>query len=164
MKKVAFLLFTCCTLAAKAQLSPVITSWILNPDTNLAANRGYDNIPSNCIKVQYSTSDVYVSCFCIPGYSIGPWSNPNVAENQNFVYKITLNPQKNTGTHTAIGLGHIGVLKNGVSVFNANDAQFVNNVWSRNGYYFEFPSFDNCIGHPQQQGEYHHHVRVERIG
>ena len=158
MKKVAFLLFTCCALAAKAQLSPVITSWILNPDTNLAANRGYGNIPSNCIKVQYSTSDVYVSCFCIPGYSIGPWNNPNVAENQNFVYKITLNPQKNTGTHTAIGLGHIGVLKNGVSVFNANDAQFVNNVWSRNGYYFEFPSFDNCIGHPQQQGEYHHHV------
>jgi hypothetical protein len=158
MKKTlaGFLLF--CAIAGHAQLSPAITSWIQNPDTTLAANRGYGNIPSNCIKIQYSTTDVYVSCFCIPGYSIGPWNNPNVAENQNFCYKITLNPQKNTGAHTAIGLGHIGVLTNGVSIFNANDAQFVNNVWSRNGYYFEFPSFDNCIGHPQQQGEYHHHV------
>jgi hypothetical protein len=143
-------------LVAKAQLSPAITSWIQNPDT--ATNKGYGNIPSNCIKIQYSTTDVYVSCFCIPGYSIGPWNNPNVAENQNFVYKITLNPQKNSGTPTAIGLGHIGVLTNGVSIFNANDAQYENHVWSRNGYYFEYPSFDNCIGHAQQQGEYHHHV------
>jgi hypothetical protein len=143
-------------IAGKAQLSPTITSWIQNPDTN--TYRGYDNIPSNCIKIQYSTTDVYVSCFCIPGYNIGPWSNPNVAENQNFCYKITLNPQKNTGTPTAIGLGHIGVLTNGVSIFNANDAQYENHVWSRNGYYFEYPSFDNCIGHPQQNGEYHHHV------
>ena len=158
MRKLFVPILLCYSLFVQAQLNPAITSWIQNPDTSLPANRGYGNIPSNCIKVQYSSGDVYVSCFCIPGYSIGPWSNPNVAENQNFVYKITLNPQKNTGTPTPIGLGHIGVLTNGVSIFNANDAQFVNNVWSRNGYYFEFPSFDNCIGHPQQQGEYHHHV------
>jgi len=158
MRKTLILFLLCYALFAQAQLSPAITSWIQNPDTSLAANRGYGNIPSNCIKIQYSTTDVYVSCFCIPGYSIGPWNNPNVAENQNFVYKITLNPVKNTGTPTAIGLGHIGVLTNGVSIFNANDAQFLNHVWSRNGYFFEFPSFDNCIGHPQQQGEYHHHV------
>ena len=158
MKKILISLFLALTLFCQAQTNPAITSWIQNPDTFLAANRGYGNIPSNCIKIQYSTTDVYVSCFCIPGYSIGPWSNPNVAENQNFVYKITLTPQKNTGTPTAIGLGHIGVLSNGVSIFNANDAQFVNNVWSRNGYFFEYPSFDNCIGHAQQNGEYHHHV------
>ena len=159
MKKQTLVLFLILSLSSRAQLSPTITSWIQNPDTFLTANKGYNNIPSNCIKVQYSTTDVYVSCFCIPGYSVGPWNgNPNVAENQNFVYKFTLSPQKNTGTPTTIPLGHIGVLTNGVSIFNANDAQFVNTVWSRNGYYFEFPSFDNCIGHPQQQGEYHHHV------
>jgi hypothetical protein len=157
MKKTLAAILLAYALCAQAQ-NPAITSWIQNPDTFLTANRGYDNIPSNCIKIQYSTTDVYVSCFCIPGYSIGPWSNPNVAENQNFVYKITLTPQVNTGTPTAIGLGHIGVLTNGVSIFNANDAQFVNTIWSRNGYYFEYPSFDNCIGHAQQQGEYHHHV------
>ena len=156
MKKTFLVLSLFVSIYATAQLSPAITSWIQNPDTN--TNKGYANIPSNVEVVQYSTSDVYVSCTCIPGYSIGPWSNPNVASNQNFVYKITLNPQKNTGTATAIGRGHIGVLTNGVSIFNADDAQYVNTVWSRNGYYFEYSSFDNCIGHPQQQGEYHHHV------
>ena len=156
MKRALFALVILLSASAHAQLSPVITSWIQNPDTNV--NRGYANIPSNVEVVQYSSTDVYVSCTCIPGYSIGPWNNPNVASNQNFVYKITLTPQKNTGTATAIGRGHIGVLTNGVSIFNADDAQYVNNVWSRNGYYFEYPSFDHCIGHPQQQGEYHHHV------
>lgn len=156
MKKLLLALSIMAYGCSYAQLSPVITSWIINPDTN--TNRGYNNIPSNVEVVQYSTTDVYVSCTCIPGYSIGPWNNPNVAENQNFVYKITRSPQPNTGTLTSIGLGHIGVLTNGVSIFNADDAQYVNTIWSRNGYYFEYPSFDNCIGHPQQDGEYHHHV------
>jgi len=31
-------------------------------------------------------------------------------------------------------------------------------IWNRNAYYWEGSSFDNCLGHPQQQGEYHHHV------
>src|ERR1041385_4147979 len=142
---------------AFAQLTPEITSWIIN--TNNAV--GYNNIPSNVQTVQYSATQVYVSCTCIPGYSIGPWNmNPNVPSNQNFVYKITRNPQQNTSTPTAIGLGHIGVWTNGVSVFNVSDAQSYNNqgIWNRNAYYWEGGGFDNCLGHPQQQGEYHHHV------
>lgn len=145
------------SLTAFAQVGPEITSWVRN--TNNAT--GYNNIPSNCQLVQYSTSNVYVSCTCIPGYDIGPWTgNPNVASNQNFVYKITRNPQHNTGTPTAIGLGHIGVWTNGVSIFNADDAQTYNNqgVWHRNAYFFEGQGFDSCLGHPQQNGEYHHHV------
>ncbi len=158
MKKTILALFLALSLLGQAQLNPVITSWIQNPDTALAANKGYGNIPSNCIKVQYSTSDVYVSCTCIPGYSIGPWNaNPNTPTNQNFVYKLTLTPHKATTT-TAIGLGHIGVWSNGVSIFNADDAQYVNTIWSRNAYFFEGISFDACLGHPAPNGEYHHHI------
>jgi hypothetical protein len=159
MNKIILALFLIAAVSSQAQLSPVITSWIQNPDTTLAANRGYNNIPSNCLKVQYSSTDVYVSCTCIPGYSIGPWNaNPNTPINENFVYKFTLNPRKNTGTLTTIGNGHIGVWKNGVSMFNADDAQYVNTIWSRNAYYFEGNSFDACLGHPAPNGEYHHHV------
>ena len=145
------------TVSASAQLTPEITSWILN--TNNAV--GYNNIPSNVQTVQYSATQVYVSCTCIPGYSIGPWiGNPNTASNQNFVFKITRQPVQNTGTPTAVGLGHIGVWTNGVSVFNVSDAMSYNNagVWNRNAYYWEGSGFDNCLGHPQQNGEYHHHV------
>lgn len=140
-----------------AQTGPEITSWIRN--TNSAT--GYNNLPSNVQTVQYSANYVYVSCSCIPGYAIGPWAgNPNVPANQNFVYKIPRTPQVNTGAATAIGLGHSGVFTNGVSIFNVSDAMSYNNagVWNRNAYYWEGPSFDNCLGHPQQQGEYHHHV------
>ena len=161
MKKLFFALFASSSLLAQAQLSPAITSWVINPDTTLAANRGYGNIPSNVLKVQYSANYVYVSADCIPGYSIGPWTgNPNTPANQNFVYKIPLAPQKNTGTATTVGLGHIGIWTNGVSIFNVSDAMSYNNagVWNRNAYYWEGVGFDGCLGHPQQQGEYHHHV------
>jgi hypothetical protein len=52
------------------------------------------------------------------------------------------------------------VWSNGVSIFNASDGMTYNNdnVWHRNAYFFEGNSFDNCLGHPQQTGEYHHHV------
>ncbi len=140
-----------------AQVGPEISSWVRNT-TNAV---GYNNILANVQKVQYSASQVYISCNCIPGYNIGPWvGQPNVPSNQNFVFKITRNPQQNTGTPTKIGLGHIGVWVNGVTVFNVSDAQSYNNagVWNRNAYYWEYPGFDQCLGHPQQQGEYHNHV------
>ena len=140
-----------------AQITPEIYSWV----RNTTGATGYNGIPSNVQVVQYSATDVYVSCTCIPGYSIGPWGgNPNIPSNQNFVFKITRSPQQNSGTPTTIGLGHIGVWTNGVSVFNVSDAQSYMNqgIWNRNAYFWEGPGFDLCLGHPQQQGEYHHHV------
>jgi len=154
---IAFTLLIAIWQISFGQLTPDVTSWVINT----TGQTGYNGILSNVQVVQYSTNYAYVSCTCIPGYSIGPWNgNPNVASNQNFVFKITRNPVQNTGTLTTVGLGHIGVWSNGVSVFNVSDAQSYNNlgVWNRNAYYWEGSGFDNCLGHPQQQGEYHHHV------
>jgi hypothetical protein len=140
-----------------AQLGPAVTSWILNT----TGATGYAGIPSNVQQVQYAPNSVYVSCTCIPGYSIGPWmGNPNIPSNQNFVFKIPRNPVPNTGTLTAVGMGQTGVWKNGVTMYNALDAQSYNGqgIWLQNAYHFELPSFDNCLGHPDQSGQYHHHV------
>ena len=158
MPRKAFILFLLlqCTHGF-AQLNPAITSWVINT----TGATGYNNLPSNVQVVQYDANYVYVSASCIPGYDIGPWTgNPNTPSNQNFVYKITLHPTPKTGTLTTVGLGHTGVWSNGVSIFNANDGQTYNNagVWYRNAYFFEGISFDTCLGHPQQSGEYHHHV------
>src|SRR5580658_8244440 len=74
---------------------PVITSWVLNT----TGAKGYANILTNVQTVQFDSTDVYISCTCIPGYSIGPWNtDPNIPKNQNFVFKITRSPDKNTGT------------------------------------------------------------------
>ncbi|NCX94891.1 MAG: YHYH protein [Chitinophagia bacterium] len=136
---------------------PEVSTWI----RNTTGATGYAGIPSNVQLVQYSTNNVYVSATCIPGYSIGPWTgSPNVASNQNFVYCFPRHPQPQTGAFTKVGMGHIAVFSNGVSAFSATDARSYNNrnVWLQNGYYFEYVSFDNCLGHPQQFGEYHHHA------
>ncbi len=136
---------------------PELSSWVLN--TN--GKTGYNGISSNIQKLQYSANYVYVSASCIPGYDIGPWTaNPNTASNQNFVFKITRKPTKNNNTPTKIGLGHVGIWSNGVSIYNASDGMSYNSagVWNRNAYFFEGISFDNCLGHPAQNGEYHHHV------
>src|ERR1051326_5073157 len=82
-------------ISSFAQLTPEVTSWVINP----GSQTGYNSILSNVQTVQYSANNVYVSCTCIPGYSIGPWTgNPNVASNQDFVFQITRNPQQHTGT------------------------------------------------------------------
>ena len=143
--------------SASSQPGPEITSWILNT----AGQTGYNGIQSNVQQVQYSTNNVYVTATCIPDYSIGPWAaNPNTPVNQNFVFKITRNPVQNTGNPVATPLGHIGVWSNGVSIFNAKDGMSYNNqgIWFRDALVFEGISFDNCLGHPAPNGEYHHHV------
>jgi hypothetical protein len=156
MNKLLLIIYIFISTSCLAQ-GPEVTSWIINT----TGATGYGSIPSNIQQVQYSANNVYVSATCVPSYNIGPWpGNPNVPVNQNFVYKITRNPVQNTGTPVAVALGHIGVWSNGVSIFNAKDAMSYNNqgVWNQNAYFFEGASFDNCLGHPAPNGEYHHHV------
>jgi len=141
----------------QAQITPIISSWVVNT----TGATGYNGILSNVQRVQYSTGNVYITCTGVPSYPIGPWpSNPNTATNQNFVFKITRTPQPNTGAGTATPLGHTGIWSNGVSIFNAKDAMSYNNqgVWNQNAIVVEGPSFDSCLGHPAGNGEYHHHL------
>jgi len=157
MRSSCILAFLSLTLLLNGQITPEISSWILNT----TGATGYNNIPSNVQKVQYSDSNVYVSASCIPGYDIGPWQgNPNTPKNQNFVFKITRFPQINPATPITKGLWHIGVWTNGVSIYNPKDAMSYNNqnVWNQNAIVVEGPSFDNCLGHPAPNGEYHHHL------
>jgi len=158
MRKLFTSFFTLlCLTCTFSQLTPEVTSWIINT----TGATGYNDIPSNVQLVQYADDNVYVSASCIPGYDIGPWNaNPNTPANQNFVFKITRHPMEKTGTPVNVGLGHIGVWTNGVSIFNPKDGMSYNNqgVWNRNALYYEGISFDECLGHPAPNGEYHHHV------
>lgn len=161
MLRIAFATLLACAWAATCPPAwtqgPEVTSWVLNT----TGATGYNGIASNVQLVQYSANNVYVTCTCIPGYDIGPWNgNPNTPVNQNFLFKITRNPTPNTGTLTAVPLGHIGVWTNGVSIFNAKDGRTYNNqgVWNINAYFSEGSTFDACLGHPAPNGEYHHHI------
>jgi len=150
------LLVLVCTSVLHAQ-GPEVTSWIINTQ----GETGYNGLPSNVQLVRYSADNVYVSCTCIPGYDIGPWQgNPNTPMNQDFVFRIPRQPRHNDGSPVATPLGHVGLWSNGVSIFNAKDAQSYNNagIWNQNAVVVEGPSFDECLGHPAPNGEYHHHL------
>ena len=156
MQRIALPFALLASSSAFAQ-GPTVTSWILNPGNET----GYAGIASNVQAVHYTANDAYVTCTCIPGYDIGPWTaNPNLPANQDFCFKITRNPVQNTGNLVNTPLGHIGVWRNGVSIFNAKDGMSYNNqgIWNRDALVFEGISFDVCLGHPAPNGEYHHHV------
>lgn len=177
----------CTLLAATSVIAlgqpthPAITSWIQN--TTGITGRHYmkgnptpvvDTFQANCQLVQYSADYSYVRCNGIPAYVIGPYQdgNPAQAVGRNYLFKIPLKPQVQTGTKTAVGLGHVAVLINGVPVYNYADARSYNNgnVWHQNAIVFERAGFDCAKGHPAPlqtgppgmggggtQGQYHHH-------
>lgn len=180
-----FLLSTLALFAAltaiSAQSNPVITSWLQN--TTGIKGRHYvngnstpinDTYPANVQTVQYTASNVYVSCSGIPAYIIGPYldGNPSQGTNQNNIYKITLNPVQNTGTPTNTTGGNIGVFINGVALFDYRDGSSYNintgtnqggpgggmgnGVWNRDAILAERAGFDCAKGHPAM-GNYHHH-------
>ncbi len=127
---------------------------------------GFAGIPTNVQQVQYSANDVYVSTTDVPdwiplGYN---WpNNPWSPQNQNFVFKITLNPSEKIMNKIATAFGHIGIWTNGVSIYNQKDAKSWNDssVWWQNALFFEhldMETMDTCLGHPNDKFEYHLHV------
>ncbi len=76
--------------------------------------------------------------------------NPNTIIEQNIVFTIPLNPTEATD-HEATTLGPIGVARNGIVFYNqyAGPDQPLTD---------EIDSFDQWLGHPQAQGQYHYHI------
>ncbi len=162
MKKYFTVFFLLVSFISKAQLSPTITAWIINNNNSI----GFAGIETNVQQVQYSTNNVYVSCSDIASWiPVGyDWpNNPWFPQDMAFTFKITLNPQHNTGAPVVPWFGHIGIWKNGVSIYNPMDAKTYldSGVWYQNAVFFEhldMETMDSCLGHPNGLHEYHLHV------
>lgn len=76
--------------------------------------------------------------------------NPNRIIEQNITFKIPINPKKASSSE-ATPLGAMGVSLNGVVFFNQYAGPNNQPLTS------EIDSFDQFLGHPQQQGTYHYH-------
>ena len=167
-------LFSIMYIMGNAQIGPDITSWIINPDSlaniDTGGNHGYE---SNVLLVQYSATEVYVTCNSIPNYAIGPWlPDPNIASPQYFLCEFPRTPSQDTANAIWTYLGPIGMWSNGVAIYNQKDGNYWKNAtmtfgmgedtsgsgWNRNALVFEGNSFDDCLGHPDQSGCYHNHV------
>lgn len=80
-----------------------------------------------------------------------------------YQFRIRRNPIPNVGPETKTGYGHIGLWKNGCSIYNPKDAKHYkdSSTWFQNAWFWEhliLETFDPCIGHPNGSGEYHTHV------
>lgn len=153
------------SLAGGTSAQPELEAWLLNTD---GATGQYWNgnqliqMQDECDVqlVQYSADNVYVHAAGIPRYATSPFpdGNPSVATAQDYLFQIPRNPVEGPAGGTETGLGHTGVLINGVPIFNALDAFSYNNqgIWHQNGGFFENGGFDCAKGHPAM-GRYHHH-------
>jgi hypothetical protein len=134
----------------------------------------------NCQKVEYSDDYVYVTTHGIPAYPTGPFldGNPSIAQDQNAIFKIPLDPQENTGSPVSTNGGNIGVFINGVALFDYRDGTGWNSTtnalcggpgnppcpggpmaetdWNRDAVSAERSGFDCSKAHPAM-GNYHHH-------
>lgn len=164
---VASLLFG--SLLSTAQTNPAITKWLFN--TTGVTGRHYmtgnptpitDATLANVQKVNYTTTDAYISATGIPSHITGPYAlgAVSVALNNNYVFRVPLSPVANTGTLTSVGMGAIAVMINGTVAYNNRDAATYNNAgqWHQNAVYFENLGFDCAHGHPgPMTADYHVH-------
>lgn len=191
MKKLFVGLFFVQSAFSFGQTDPAIVNWLIN--TTGITGRHYvqgnstpinDSYPANVQTVQYSATYSYINSSGIPGYIVGPYldGNPALATNNNWLFKIPLNPVENTGTLTSTPFGCIGVFINGVPMYDykdgasyslssgQDDMQNGDGVWNRNAIEAENDGFDCAKGHPSpifsgppgpgstlEGGSYHHH-------
>ena len=137
--------------------SALFTSWIKSTGYSSV----YKTYLTNIWKITYTSSYAIVYAQGIPSYTIGPWSNPNTPSGQGWIYMIPVSPTvASSQTDLTTYLGQIGAWTNGMPIYNAYDGfTFANqNVWHRNAFWWEYSSFDACLGHPDVMGIYHNHV------
>lgn len=131
MKKTLLLLpIVLIYLSAFSQVSPAISSWLINTNGTTGSHYVQGNSTpivdadlANVQTVQYSSNWVYVSTTGVPSYITGPFmdGNPSFTTNQNAIFKISLNPTLNAGNGTATTGGNIGIFINGVAMFDYRD-------------------------------------------
>ena len=158
----ALLLGTFISLSAQVT-DPLITSWKLNTtgawvyDTN-----NNDTILVDVESVHYDNSNVYVKASGVPSYYnfTNNNGNHNAAKNAHYVWKITRTPQAAAIPMSNLNGGQCGVIIDGSTFFNPEDARSYQNAnnWHQLAYYFEGNDFDFSYGHSSPQNEYHHHV------
>ncbi len=154
------------TANTQAQITPEVSAWMLSDGTQTGHYYLTDGtlvdtgVEADVQEVWYTEEHVYVKATGMAAYNMGPFldGNPNQPDDQNYLFRITRDPQPNTGDLVETPLGAIGVLINGVLFENYADAMSWNNegIWNRNANFWELDGFDCARAHPQGTA-YHVH-------
>ncbi len=112
---------------------------------HVSVSSGQRVITTNDLPVGYTTGDFPISP-SDPAYAYD--RNPNAIQAQSLTYTLPANPTV-ASAPSCVGMGPIGVLSDGVTLFNALDAD------GRDAAAHEVQ--DSCGGHPEKTGDYHYH-------
>lgn len=171
------LLSTCCLVSLFTGLpgssqaesvNPAVSSFLINTEgttgnsTDPTIDAAVSAISADVQQVSYTDDSVYVEASGVPSYSVGPFTgNPNTPADVDEIYVLPIAPSSDdSGDPEDAGLGTMGIFVNGVALYNPEDGFSYNtqDTWHQNASLAEASSFDDCGGHPQQQGVYHHHL------
>ncbi len=166
MQKTNLLLFTLLlsVITASAQITdPVITSWKLNTTGQYVINiNNGDTVLTDVEAIYYDNSNVYVKASGVPSYYnfVNNNGNHNAASDRNYVFKITRSPQPAVNPVSNLNGGQCGVIIDGSTFFNPEDARTYQNanIWHQLAWNFEGVDMDSTWGHSSPVNEYHHHV------
>ncbi len=181
-------------IAPVVRADPLLSSWLTTNSTKYAriytstANRtaGISTTTwtgqisptyAGIHEINYSATWVYLKNTGLGGYVMGPWNNPNLPKNQGTATKVFRFPRTPVipNTKTLTGVGVIGVLVDGVSIYNTSDGFSYSTangkdatpnggigpgdrIWNRDAWPNEFVSFDYALNHAQPSGDYHSHA------
>ena len=188
-----------CLLDSSVRADPQLSSWLTAGSTKYA--RIYTSIANQTAgistttwtgqasptyagvhEISYSPGWVYIRNSGLAPYIMGPWKNPNFPKNTGAAtgaYRFPRTPVVPT-SKTLTGMGSIGFLVDGVSIYNTADGfsySFVNSkdaspnagigpgdgIWNRDAWPNESGSFDYALNHPQPSGEYHAHATARGV-
>lgn len=193
--------------AAVAQADPLVTSWFTansglyaqiytstaNRTAGIASNTWSGPMAAGQTSPTYagvheidcSTNWVYLKNTGLSSFIMGPWNNPNLPSNQGTSTNVYRFPRGIVGvtnfttTKTLTSMGAIGLLGDGVAIYNTSDGysysdQYASDIspiytpggkiysgdgiWNRDAWTNEYVSFDYGFNHPQPGGQYHSHA------
>lgn len=116
------------------------SAWYKETATSSKRAIVFDDLPTT------HTTGVFPIAASDPAYRYD--RNPNRIAAQSVTWSLPLNPTA-AATPSCVGMGAIGVLADGVYLYNALDAG------GRDAAAYEV--LDSCAGHPDQSSSYHHH-------
>jgi len=126
---------------------PTVDGSVTWPDANITiTTKGSTRVVSGNGLPTQETTGTFPVASSDDAYSFD--RNPNSIKAQSVTITLPKNP-KVAATPTCLGLGTIGILRNGVQFFNALDAG------GRDAAAYEIQ--DSCQGHPEMSGTYHYH-------
>lgn len=171
------------------------TTWPAGVVNNNSTNATSTNLPasqylpaySDVQRIRYSATNVYINSSGLASYTMGPWYTGGGGLfgfwplSQNYTVRITRNPSPATTPKPAHGGGMIGMMVNGVAIYDlgdafsfqqtanspavtGSDAMGANGYWYRDALAVEVVTFDPGFAHqPGANGQYHYHAEPKAL-